>query len=358
MRASGSGHPGTITLIPSVTSLSHHWVLLLSVPAVLLGAVGLGYVLRRAIHRFRKHAKTGWGEVALAVLESLPVPIAVLIAARAVLEAVPMPRRDRVLGGDFIFSLAVVLIFYLLGKALIALMRRAALRDPALNRVTQPAAFVIRLVFITLASIIILENLGIHLTALWTTLGVGSVAVALGLQETFSNTFAGLYIMADQPVAPGDYVKLDSGQEGIVLNTGWRATSLRTLSNNIVYIPNSSLAKAVITNYSKPEERMSISIPVSVAYGSDARQVERILVEVARQAAANGLEGLLASPEPSARLNPGFGAFSLDFSLSVHIRRFVDQYLVQSELRKQIIDRLAQERIQMPYPTQTILLEK
>ncbi len=358
MRPRASGHPGHVTLNRIIFSVSRHWLLLLSIPAVLLAALGLGYVVRRVIHRFRIHTKTGWGELALGLVESLPMPIAVLVAARAVLQAVPLPPRDRAIGGDLIFSLAVVLVFYLLAKALIGFMRRVSVREPALNRVTQPAAFVIRLVFVILASIIILENLGIHLVALWTTLGVGSVAIALGLQETLSNAFAGLYIMADQPVAPGDYVKLDSGQEGFVVNIGWRATSLRTLSNNIVYIPNSNLSKAVITNYSKPEERMSVSIPVSVAYGSDPRKIERLLVDVARQAAANGLEGLLASPEPSAGLNPGFGAFTLDFTLSVQVRRFVDQYAVQSELRKRIIDRLAGENIQMPYPTQTILLEK
>ena len=136
-------------------------------------------------------------------------------------------------------------------------------------RVTQPAAFVVRTLFALLGTIIFLENMGISLTAVWTTLGVGSVAVALALQETLSNFFSGLYLLADRPVSPNDYIKLDSNQEGYVLRIGWRSTILRTLGNNYVVIPNSTLAKAIITNYSAPETRMSYSLPVSVAYGTD-----------------------------------------------------------------------------------------
>ena len=95
--------------------------------------------------------------------------------------------------------------------------------------------------------------------------------------------------------------------------------------------------------------------------------VERILAELAQQAAqpaeaggANGnrVEGLLAAPPPSASLIPGFGNSTLDFTLGVQVRRFVDQYAVQSELRKRILERFQKEGIEMPFPTETILLEK
>jgi small-conductance mechanosensitive channel len=184
------------------------------------------------------------------------------------------------------------------------------------------------------------------------------VAVALALQETLSNFFAGLYLLADRPVASGDYIKLDSGQEGYVLRIGWRSATLRTLSNNLVVIPNSTLAKAVVTNYSRPEKRMSYALPVSVAYGTDPQRVERILVEIAQQAARDGVEGLLGEPAPSVSLIPGFGDSSLDFSLSVQIRQFTDQYLVQSELRKRILARFDREGIEMPFPTRTVQLDQ
>ncbi|HLW78477.1 MAG TPA: mechanosensitive ion channel family protein, partial [Terriglobia bacterium] len=210
---------------------------------------------------------------------------------------------------------------------------------------------------------IVLDNLGIHLTAVWTTLGIGSVAVALALQDTLGNFFAGLYLVADRPVNLGDYIKLDSGQEGYVTHIGWRSTLLRTGQNNMVVIPNSTLAKAVIMNYSLPEERMALNLAVSVACDSDPRRVEELLTDVASAAASeaagaagDGVEGVLGSPAPVAQLNPGFGASTLDFTLIVPVRRFSDLGPVQSELRKRILERFRQEGIEMPFPTQNVLV--
>jgi small-conductance mechanosensitive channel len=281
--------------------------------------------------------------------------IFVLLALYTLQENLPLPRKYERLGTRLAQTLGILLVFYALARIVSVYLERVREREPALRRLTDPANLVSRVIFSVLAIIIVLENLGIHLTAVWTTLGVGSVAVALALQETLSNLFAGLYILADRPISPGDYVKLDSGQEGYVVRIGWRSTTIRTLGNNIVIAPNSTIAKAVITNYSAPEPRMGFSITVSVSYGTDPKRVEQALLEVAQQAVEDGLEGLLGTPAPSVRLIPGFGASSLDFSLGFQVRQFTDQYLVQSELRKRIVERFQKDGIEMPFPTQTIV---
>jgi len=249
-------------------------------------------------------------------------------------------------------------MMYFPAKVLVLALRRAGREDPRLLKVTQPAAFVVRTLFALLGTIIFLENLNISLTAVWTTLGVGSVAVALALQETLSNFFSGLYLLADRPVSPNDYIKLDSGQEGYVVQIGWRSTILRTLGNNYVVIPNSTLAKATITNYSAPESRMSYVMAVSVMYGTEPDKVEKALLEVAHKAIEDGLEGLLPQPAPAVRFITGFGDSSLDFSLIVQIRQFTDQFLVQSELRKRIVKKFQEAGIDMPYPTRTLVFDK
>lgn len=281
----------------------------------------------------------------------------VLLALYTALEVLELPRSYERFGSKLTAALGTGLVFYALARIVILYLGRLSQKEPALLRVTQPAVFVTRLVFALFGAIIILENLGVHLTAVWTTLGVGSVAVALALQETLSNLFAGLYLLADRPISLEDYIKLDTGQEGYVVRIGWRSTTLRTLGNNMVIVPNSTMAKAVITNYSTPEPRMSLSVNVSVAYGTDPNLVERVLADIAKKAATDGLEGLLAKPEPSVRFIPGFGASSLDFSLNVQVRQFVDQYWVQHELRKRIVARFDEEGISMPFPTRTILLD-
>lgn len=355
-----AGHAQAAHYVRTLNHVSHlepKVIIAVFIVAVFMIALLVGYGLKRVFHRWRVSAPTPGADLFLAVIEQLPIPLLLLAALYSVLEYLPLPKKYERGGSETIFTLVVVVVFYFLTKAIVAFLRRMAQREPRFERLTQPGIIVVRLIFVILAVIIILENLGIHLVALWTTLGVGSVAIALGLQETLSNAFAGLYIMADQPVGPGDYIKLDSGHEGYVVKIGWRATALRTLANNFVYVPNASVAKAMITNYSKPEERMSLGIAVSVSYDADPYKVEGLLIEIAQSAAEGGLEGLLALPAPSARFIPGFGASSLDFSLNVQIRRFADQYFVQSELRKKILERFNREGISMPFPTRSIQLD-
>jgi len=323
----------------------------------------LGLILNRVFHRYAQRFNATRAEWFFSLLQSFSIPLMVLASLYTALESLTLPLKYEHLLSKLIFVLVLLVVFYFPARIATLGLRRLGQKEPQLQRVTQPATFLIKLLFTLVALVILLENLGIHLTAIWTTLGIGSVAVALALQETLSNFFAGLYLLADRPIHPGDYIKLDSGQEGYVVRVGWRATSIRPLSYNMVFVPNSVLAKAVITNYSLPDESIALSIRVGVAYGTDAWRVEQVLVEIAQQAAQPGeaggdrVDGLLADPPPSARLIPGFGNSTLDFTLNVQVRRFVDQYAVQSELRKRILDRFQKEGIEMPFPTQTVLLE-
>jgi small-conductance mechanosensitive channel len=325
---------------------------------LVMGSLALGFVLNRIIHHWTKKLANTWGELVFSLLESLPIPLLFMGSIYAGLELLPLPHRFERVGSKLIFALTIVVVFYFPAKVLVLFLRRVGQRDPGMKQVTNPSILVVRGLFAILATIIVLENLGISLTAIWTTLGVGSVAVALALQETLSNLFAGLYLLADRPVSPGDYIKLDSGQEGYVVRIGWRSTTMRTLSNNIVFVPNSTMAKALIINYSLPELRVSVSIPVHVSYGSDPSRVERVLLDVTREAAQEGLHGLLLDPPPSVYLNPGFGDSSLDFSLNMNVRRFEDQVPVQSELRKRILARFAKDGIAVPFPMRTIGLDQ
>jgi len=126
--------------------------------------------------------------------------------------------------------------------------------------------------------LIILSVLGISITPLITALGVGGLAVALALQDTLSNLFAGIHILMEKSVRVGDFIKLETGQEGYVEDITWRTTRVRMLPNNTVIIPNSKLSQSIVINYYLPEKRMSLLIPIGVSYSSDPEKVEKILV--------------------------------------------------------------------------------
>jgi small-conductance mechanosensitive channel len=331
---------------------------LAAVAIILLAALIAGFVLNRVFHHYSVKQRGNRGELLFALLESLPLPLLLLTGLYASLQIFALPQKWELIGSKLIVALVIIVLFYFPAKILILFLRRAGEKNPGLQQVAAPATLIVRALFALIAVIIILENLGIHLTAVWTTLGVGSVAVALALQETLSNFFAGLYIMADRPIRLGDYVQVDSGQEGFVQSIGWRSTSMRTRANNLVVVPNSTLAKAVITNYSLPESRTTYVLQVGVAYGTDPDLVEKVLLEVAQEAIHDGIAGLLAAPEPVVRFAPGFGDSSLDFSLIVHITQLADQFLVQSELRKRIVKEFEQAGIQIPFPVRTLVLDK
>ncbi len=210
---------------------------------------------------------------------------------------------------------------------------------------------------IIIGLVIILSFLGISITPIITALGVGGLAVALALQDTLANLFAGIHILVEKSIRVGDFIKLETGQEGFVEDITWRTTRIRMLPNNMVIIPNSKLAQSIVTNYYLPEKRMACLIPVSVSYNSDPEHVEKVLLDIAIKAIED-LPGLLAEPQPVVRFIPGFGNSSLDFTLVLHVREFVDQFPVQHEIRKRIFKRFKEENIEIPYPVQRIYLHK
>ena len=218
--------------------------------------------------------------------------------------------------------------------------------------VTGLARAAVRVFVLVIGGLILLDVLGVKITPLLTALGVGGLAVALALQDTLSNLFAGVHLLADRPIRVGDYVKIAETIEGHVVDVGWRSTRVRTLQYNVVIVPNKRVAESVIVNYDMPERRLALAVPVSVAYGADPERVEAVLLDEA-QKATRELTGLLAEPPPSVRFIPGFGLYGMDFTIGCQVASFVDQYAVQSELRKRVLRRLRAEGIELPYPIES-----
>jgi small-conductance mechanosensitive channel len=210
-----------------------------------------------------------------------------------------------------------------------------------------------QLVVVILGVLVILRIIGIEITPYLTALGVGGLAVALALQDTLSNLFGGIYVALAGQVRLGDYIKLNTGEEGYVTDIGWRSTMIRTLGGNLIIVPNAKLAQAMVTNYWLPQKAMGISVQVGVSYASDIDLVERVLLEVGKQAAAE-VPGVLTDPPPAVTLDPGFADWSLTFQLGLQIAEFSYQTNVRTEVRKRILRRFRAEGIEIPFPTRTI----
>lgn len=322
-------------------------------PAVALVMVSIAALLFRhaLVAAFRRW--TGHRNEDSLFLQAVRVPSmlwCIVLGLFIALEMADVPPRlaaqiQIVLEAAIILSVTIT-VAGVLGSVVAAASERRALAVA----VTGLFRTAVRLTVLVIGGLVLLSSLGIAITPILTALGVGGLAVALALQDTLANLFAGIHLLADRPIRVGDYVRLSAENvEGQVLDVGWRSTRIRMLQNNVVVVPNKRVAESVITNFDLDETRMGVSIRVAVGYDADPDQLERALVEEAK-AAVGQVPGLLGEPPPVVRLIPGFGDYSLDFTLTCQTRRFMDQFIVQHELRKRILKRLRAEGIAMPMP--------
>jgi small-conductance mechanosensitive channel len=200
--------------------------------------------------------------------------------------------------------------------------------------------------------LVILQSLGISITPILTALGVGGLAVALALQDTLSNLFAGLQIIGSGQVKPGDFIRLESGEEGYVVDVTWRNTTIRQLPNNMVIVPNAQLASSRVSNFYQPDKEQAILVQVGVSYSSDLEEVQRVTIEVG-QDVMESVEGGVPGFEPFIRYHT-FGDSSINFTVILRGKEVVDQYLVKHEFIKRLHERYMKEGIEIPFPIRTI----
>ncbi len=330
---------------------------------LLLGTLVAGFVLKRIVFRaLRRWATTTSkvDEVLEVFTKSLGTPIMIwslILGIYFASESLELPERLRQ-NIDRTLLILVILSLTLMASGLAGnLIRFYGSRTPGAMPATTLTQNLVQLMVVMVGGVVMLNHLGISITPILTALGVGGLAVALALQDTLSNLFAGFYVSVAGQVRLGDYIKLNSGEAGYVVDISWRSTTIRALGSNMIIIPNAKLAQAIVTNYYLPDRRVALNIAVSVSYASDPEQVERVLLDEVRQG-VGAIPGLLAEPVPSVQLIPGFGESTLNFTLGCYVAEFADQFPVQHQLRKRILKRLRAEQIEMPYPTQNVFVRE
>jgi small-conductance mechanosensitive channel len=202
------------------------------------------------------------------------------------------------------------------------------------------------IVGLALLAVLASDAMGISLAPALTALGVGSLAVALALQDTLSNFFSGVYLLLDKPIRPGDFVKLDGGSEGYVETIGWRSTHLRTLAPSLVIVPNATLSKAIITNFKNTNPRLTLATTIEVGLHSDPDAAGALLGEVVK--GCSDIAGVDASQTPSVRFS--IGERGLAFALYCTVTPTADGGLVQQELRKRAIAKLRAAGFELAEP--------
>jgi len=344
--------------MPSFRMLFQRPQLLLEPSLVFVITLALGWLVRhlclRALAAFARRTKSRAAQILVEVLRPAATFWVLILALHLAIQSSALPRVVTEVWGPHILSALWIASFtFMLMRAASNLVRHYGGQIPGAMPVTTLTETLAQLAVLVLGILLLFSAENMQIAPILTALGVGGLAVALALQDTLANLFAGFYIAVAGQVRLGDYIKLNTSEEGYVADITWRSTTLRTLNKNLIMVPNAKLAQAIITNYHLPVKQMSVSLPVNVDLDSDPDRVRQVLLEVAI-AAAREIPGMLSETEPSVTLDPAPGEWALTFNVGFDVTEFSDQFAVRPELRKRILRRLREEGIKVPFPTRTV----
>jgi small-conductance mechanosensitive channel len=339
-------------------STVHHLEIFL-IPLIILGvSILLGLILDKFILKklLRFTEKTSWegDEIIVKAMKGLIFWLTIITGTYfALTNTVNIPESYQSKAEKAIVVIAVLILTSMLSRIAVGFIRVYTSKGdggdfPATSiftNLTKFAVFILGLLFI-------FQHLGISITPMLTALGVGGLAVALALQDTLANLFAGLNVIAARRIKPGDFIMLETGQEGYVEDISWRSTVIRELPNNMIIIPNTKLSSSIIKNYHSPDKEIPVKIAVGVSYDSDLDHVEKVTLEVAK-AFLKEHPGAVHDFEPVIRYN-AFADSSINFNVILRAKEYSEQFPMIHEFIKKLHRRYKQESIEIPFPIRTV----
>lgn len=325
----------------------------------IIGFLSIGWIIEKILLRkIRKSAAgTRWkgDDVIVHSFRGISIFLALVFSCYFTVHFLALSENIVKTADKIIFSLLVLCVSMIIGRALVGFIKAKTKASPGVIASSSIISNVAHVVVFLLGALVVLQTLGISITPVLTALGIGGLAVALALQDTLSNLFSGIQVIASQQIRTGDYVKLDTGEDGYIADITWRNTTIRALSNDLIIVPNAKLASAIIRNYQLPDKEVAVLVEVGVAYGSDLEKVEQVTIETAKSI-MNHTEGGIKNFEPFIRYHT-FGESGIKFTTILRGQEFVSQYLIKHEFIKALHMQFKENSIEIPFPTRTVLLK-
>src|SRR5262245_44360572 len=243
---------------PALTSLMQ-WV----EPLAWLGGALLTFlVLRKLLLRRLRFEPPS---PARALTESLMLPSILWCLAGAIYVATryaALSTSQLRIADLWFFVFVIVSVTLTMSSLAVRTMRYYGEKQDMPFAVAGLSSALIRVLILSLGAMALMRYLGIAITPMLTALGVGGLAVALALQDTLANFFAGVHILVETPIRVGDFIRLSTGEEGVVADIGWRTTRVRALANNMIVIPNTRITSGNLTNFNLPDARVATEVIV------------------------------------------------------------------------------------------------
>ncbi|MBU1146722.1 MAG: mechanosensitive ion channel family protein [Candidatus Omnitrophica bacterium] len=316
--------------------------------------LGVKKVVFGRVHKFCSRTKSKLDDILLGAMD-FPLTLFIFASGVFILEKISPITQSSDLTKYFLIgfkttTIAAIILF--LDKLSTNLINTYSSKVDILKTSGGVVRGFVRIIVMALGVLILMDSFGVSITPILASLGIGSLAVALALQPTLENLFAGIQIVIDKPIKIGQFIKLDSGEEGYVEKIGWRTTWVRMLPNNVVVIPNKVLVSSKILNYYYPQTEMAVLVQVGVHYESDLKHVEKVTCEVGKDVMKT-VQGGVPEFDPFIRYHT-FADFSINFTVILRAKEFVDNYLIKHEFIKRLHERYAKEGINIPYPIRAI----
>jgi small-conductance mechanosensitive channel len=328
--------------------------------AILVGAAVLARLLLllidKGFSRLARRTRTTLDDAILAAVRTPLFWLFVFIALQVALNQLSfLPEDWRTNNRKFMFILYLlvgyILLFKLIGNVMNWYMREFAIRtESTIDEQVMPFVRRVSLMLLTIiAFIVLLSHLDVDVSAFVTTLGIGSLAIALAAQAALADAISGFVIITDRPFAIGDRIEiLELDTWGDVLDVGIRSTRIRTRDNRMVVVPNSVIGKSLVVNHSIPSTVYRVQTHVGVGYDVDVDEARQIMIEAVRA------QDWVMKDRRIEALFLEWGDAAMIFRVRCWIEHYVETRRILDKLNTCLHDALTAAEVDMPFPTQTI----
>lgn len=328
------------------------------VPVVILvSSLVIGIFINRMINKYLlvHIVVDSWQHIFINVVRGLPVAWCMGVGLYWSIDTIHLPPTITKMLSYVLFAVIVLTVTRVIARTISGTINFYTARSGENMPKTTLLNNIINIIVYTIGVLIVLQYFGISVAPILTALGVGGMAVALALQDTLANIFAGIHLILSKQIRINDYIRLSSGEEGIVRDITWRFTVIHSMDNNIVIVPNKNISQSNVNNYNMATESIIVGIEVGVDYNCDLEFVEKTCLEVTNK--------LIATQDPTAQGEPvvRYRDFA-DSSINLKIFFPVSDFRIQSRMRHELMKAIAKEfrkqNINIPFPIRTIIYDK
>lgn len=339
--------------------ISNHYLRALIILITIFVVVRIvAFIMEKVLTRLTSKTKTNLDDKLIQGASKPITALAFLLGLRIALIELPLTENLSKIFAEIVYSFIVIsiafLIYGVIDTLFIVSWRKftSKTKSDIDDSLASLISGLLKAIIFVFTLIYILEGWGVEIGPFLAGLGIGGIAIAFALQSSLGNIFGGVSMILDKSVRVGDVVNLEDGTSGTVHHVGIRSTRIKTFDNHLVIVPNGKLSESMIQNIDQPEPKQRITIPFSVAYGSNVDKVKRLVLNEIKK-----VKHFSKEPAPVVRFME-MGDSALIFKAFFYIDNFINKNESIDDANTRIYNTLNKNKIEIPFPQMDVHLKK